>query len=565
VVVGTVKARNIAWAGRDHLIITASTTSTIKNARAIRGEYYTVVDLDLRDRKLYPLLNGAKDGINIINSAPMPRMVNGKLVLLIPSWAWVHGEPFAHHALFKGDLDAHNAALAWAADGNNLDYTIDASGQVVATTEFDARQEVWALKVRQGDAWREVKTLKVKEDFPALQGAGRTPGTVLVFENTPDGRAYREVSTADATWTEPFLRLGQGGGPRYGADHLMTGTIELAGDELRFGFLTAAGEKRWAAIRAAFPGQNVLPVSESDDPTKLVVLADSPTDGAAYAYVDLATHKAEWLGSVYGGLGPEDIGEVRPLRFKATDGLDLTGYLTLPHGLPARGLPLVVMPHTGPDERDGPGFDWISQAIASRGYAVLQVNYRGSFGLGRAFQEAGYGQLGKGMQSDLSDGVRYLAAQGLIDPKRVCIAGMGYGGYSALAGAAFEPQVYRCAASIGGQSDWRRDLEWRSPGGRKFFYKYAGVDNYTAGRLRDISPAIHPEGITGPILLIHGKDDTRTAVEQSQVMEAALRQRGKPVQLELLDGEDHWLSRSGTRLKALQLLVTFLEKNNPPN
>ena len=246
-------------------------------------------------------------------------------------------------------------------------------------------------------------------------------------------------------------------------------------------------------------------------------------------------------------------------------GLALSGYLTLPRGRSAQGLPLVVLPHSGPDQRDAPGFDWMAEAIASRGYAVLQVNYRGSFGLGRTFLEAGYGQLGRAMQTDLSDGVRHLAAQGLIDPKRVCIAGMGFGGYAALAGVAFEPEIYRCAVSIGGQSDWRRDLEWRGMGGRRFYYRYADVENYTDGRLKDISPALRPEKLAAPVLLIHGKDDTRTASEQSQVMADVLKQRGKPVQLEILEGEDHWLSQSATRLKALQLTVAFLEKHNPPN
>jgi len=119
--------------------------------------------------------------------------------------------------------------------------------------------------------------------------------------------------------------------------------------------------------------------------------------------------------------------------------------------------------------------------------------------------------------------------------------------------------------SIGGQSDWRRDLEWRNPGGRRFYYRYAGVENYTDGRLKEISPALRPDKLTAPVLLIHGKDDTRTALEQSQVMADTLKQRGKPVQLEVLEGEDHWLSRSGTRLQALKSLVAFLEKHNPPN
>ena len=193
-------------------------------------------------------------------------------------------------------------------------------------------------------------------------------------------------------------------------------------------------------------------VDGSGDRRKLVVLVDSPTEGPAFALVDIDARRASWISPQY-TLAPADIGEKRPLHFKAADGLDLSGYLTLPLGRPPTGLPLVVLVHGGPVSRDGPGFDWWAQAIASRGYAVLQVNYRGSGGLGAKLNAAGFGEWGRKMQTDLSDGVRYLAAQGIIDAKRVCIAGHDYGGNAALAGMAFDHGVYRRAAAVSGAFD----------------------------------------------------------------------------------------------------------------
>jgi dipeptidyl aminopeptidase/acylaminoacyl peptidase len=151
--------------------------------------------------------------------------------------------------------------------------------------------------------------------------------------------------------------------------------------------------------------------------------AAPPTDGAGFALVDLENGATQALGLEYPGLTSADISPVRPVMFKAADGLEISGYLTLPPGRDPKKLPLVVFPHGGPAARDEPGFDWWAQAMASRGYAVLQINYRGSEGFGWKFMSAGFGEWGGKMQTDLTDGVRYLAAQGTIDPARACIVG----------------------------------------------------------------------------------------------------------------------------------------------
>jgi dipeptidyl aminopeptidase/acylaminoacyl peptidase len=256
---------------------------------------------------------------------------------------------------------------------------------------------------------------------------------------------------------------------------------------------------------------------------------------------------------------------VETVQFKAADGLSISGYLTLPRGRAAKQLPMVVLPHGGPGERDVPGFNWLAQGIASRGYAVLMVNYRGSYGYGRGFTEAGYGQWGGKMQTDISDGVRDLARRGVVDPTRVCIAGRGFGGYAALAGATFEPGVYRCAAAIAGISDVERFLAPMNERAQKWWLRYVGATRVTAGRLVDISPARHAKDISAPVLLMHGRDDTVIPIAQTETMAASLRREGKSVEVTMLEGEDHWLSRSATRRQSLETLMAFVEKHNPPN
>ncbi len=322
----------------------------------------------------------------------------------------------------------------------------------------------------------------------------------------------------------------------------------------------------------AFAGDRVQLASWSNDRKRVVVKVDSAELGPAYALVDLNTGKADWLGSVYSDLDSAHVSPVRAIRYKAADGLGISGYLTLPKGRNPKNLPLIVLPHGGPEGRDTPGFDWWSQALASRGYAVLQPNFRGSEGFGWDFVKAGFGEWGKKMQTDLSDGVRDLVKQGIVDPKRVCIVGASYGGYAALAGATLDRGVYRCAVSVAGPSDLRRMLQsvrnannGMTSAAQRYWLRFMGADGLTDPDLQAISPARLADQVDIPIMLIHGKDDTVVRYDQSVVMADALRKAGKPVELVTLDGEDHWLSRGATRLKMLTETVSFVEKHNPPD
>jgi len=241
----------------------------------------------------------------------------------------------------------------------------------------------------------------------------------------------------------------------------------------------------------------------------------------------------------------------------------LTGYLTLPADAVEKNLPLVVMPHGGPEDRDETGFDWLAQFIASRGYAVLQPQFRGSTGRGRAHADAGRHQWGLRMQDDVTDGVQALISQGIVDPKRVCIVGWSYGGYAALAGAAFTPDMYACAASIGGVSDLPVMLGVITrDGGREsdaFAYWRDHIGSPFDPNVIAKSPARAAMTVRAPILLLHGTNDTVVPIEQSRLMASALRKARKPVEIIELTGEDHWMKTSSTsRIRTLTELERFL-------
>jgi len=230
------------------------------------------------------------------------------------------------------------------------------------------------------------------------------------------------------------------------------------------------------------------------------------------------------------------------------------------------------MPHGGPiGVSDEIAFDWWAQAYAAAGYAVLQPNYRGSSGYGRAFREAGYGEWGGKMLSDISAGIMPLAGKGLVDPARVCIVGASYGGYAALAGVTLQKGIYRCAVSYGGVSDlpalfgWEFDGEGYRSSVARFLRAATGADKQGDSHLRAISPARFAAQADAPILLLHGKDDTVVPIEQSEIMASALRHADKPFEFVQLKGEDHWLSRQETRATMLKAALAFVKKNNPPD
>uniref|UniRef100_UPI0026EA6304 alpha/beta hydrolase family protein n=1 Tax=Phenylobacterium aquaticum TaxID=1763816 RepID=UPI0026EA6304 len=552
----------------DHLLITTSTTSYISGVEAPRGEYAQLLDYDLAQGKVRPLMRGADESLNIIIGTPMVREIKGKTVVIVEGVSFVDNKGV--DSLFQLDLKSGSSKIYRTGFKYTKDWVVGGDGEPLAEAEYNQETGAWTLRNRLASGgWGPLMTRTAPLDHPNLQGLGRTPDSFLISERVKDALVLHEVSASNPTVGEPLRQDLTGSLIQAAGGGVLLGFADLVGDEDVYTLLAPADAEAWRKIRRAYKGSRVQLVSWSADRSRIVVRVDPPDDGPSYALVDLKTGRADSIGFLYEDLKPQDVSPVRPIRYKAADGLEITGYLTLPNGRPDRKLPLVVLPHGGPAVRDDPGFDWWSQALASRGYAVLRVNFRGSAGFGRPFMEAGYGQWGRKMQSDLSDGVRFLAAEGTIDPARVCIAGASYGGYAALAGAVLDPKVYRCAVSVSGPADLPAMLATLKGSGRleatRYWTRFMGAEDSKDPVLKDISPAAHADQVRIPILLIHGKDDTVVPLAQSLAMERALRAAGKDVQMITLAGEDHWLSRGETRQQMLTSLVAFLEKNNPPN
>jgi dipeptidyl aminopeptidase/acylaminoacyl peptidase len=255
----------------------------------------------------------------------------------------------------------------------------------------------------------------------------------------------------------------------------------------------------------------------------------------------------------------DTIAPARKVSIAAGDGTILPALLTLPLDPPAGPIGFVVLPHGGPNAHDSLQFDWIVQFIASRGYGVLQPQFRGSSGYGSAFQRAGYREWGGRMQDDVTDATRWLIDQKLADPKRLCIVGSSYGGYAALTGAAQHPDLYRCVAAIAPVTDVEKLLHDREH--IEFVEANRNRIAGTSGTVGIPSPVDLAGAISAPVLLIHGKRDFTVPVAHSEEMAARLREAGHKPVVVYIDDSDHFFSHPGGRLQALKALDSFLNAN----
>ncbi len=285
---------------------------------------------------------------------------------------------------------------------------------------------------------------------------------------------------------------------------------------------------------------NVRLVNMSADGARWLLRVEGPRDPGDYYFYEPSSARLEPIARAFPSINDAALSPTEVVSYASRDGTPLWAYVTRRPGL--ERPPMVVMPHGGPEARDWYGYDAFVQLLASRGYVVVQPNFRGGSGFGRAFADAGRQQWGLRMQDDVTDAVRHMISTGDVDPERVCIVGASYGGYAALTGAALTPELYKCAVSIAGVSDLRAMMSVeRASGRRSMNYQYwlrsIGADRE---QLASVSARVLVDRIRAPILLLHGDEDETVLVEQSEIMDRALRNAGKPVRFVRIEGENHY-------------------------
>jgi dipeptidyl aminopeptidase/acylaminoacyl peptidase len=337
-------------------------------------------------------------------------------------------------------------------------------------------------------------------------------------------------------------------------------------DKPRIYFKNKAAEADYKLVRQKLGGKEVSFGSSTADEMKFMVTAWSDTEPGETYLFDRKTKELTKQFRIRERLPREALAEVKPVRYKSSDGLEIPAYLTLPKGVAAKNLPTIIMPHGGPWARDTWGFFSYAQFMANRGYAVLTPNFRGSTGYGKKFLDAGNKQWGDRMQDDLTWGVKYLVDQGIADPKRVGIWGGSYGGYATLAGITFTPELYAAAVAEVAPSNLITLLEtippyWES--GRAIFYKRMGDPTTAEGKaqLMRQSPLTHAAKIKTPLLITQGANDPRVNKRESDQIVIALRERNYPVEYLVAPDEGHGYARPVNNMAVLAAAERFLAKH----
>lgn len=328
-------------------------------------------------------------------------------------------------------------------------------------------------------------------------------------------------------------------------------------------FLDKDAEADYNKMKEKFKGYEIDIYDNNNDEDKFIVWTGSDKLPSKFYYYDKKTGETKFLAAGRPWLKEEDMAAMKPIEYKSRDGLTIHGYLTLPKGVDAKNLPVVVNPHGGPWARDQWGFNNEVQFLANRGYAVLQMNFRGSTGYGKEFWLKGSRQWGKKMQDDITDGVNWLIKEGIADPKRVAIYGGSYGGYATLAGVTFTPDLYACAVDYVGVSNMFTFMNTIPPYWEPFkkqMYELVGDPAKDSAMLAEVSPALHVGNIKAPLFIAQGANDPRVNKAESDQVVEALRKRGVAVDYMVKNDEGHGFSNENNRLDFYKAMDKFFDK-----
>lgn len=561
--------RDLDWADNETLLMTISKPEswTIKGS-GYRLEYFRLIAADRTGGPGRVLLMADSETKKLVTGAQLlawrtdkPKTVVMETIEQTVAAGWVEH-------VYEVDTRTGKGRRIEVGQGGTSAWVVDSRGVVRARGDLDSYGKYRVL-AKQPNGWKEIHSFK-NELAPMLLGV--TGDGLAITALGPDAAKRDMLWTLPLDGTTPSVLFAD---PVRDVTSVMfdrySGTpagVKLGGIEQEVVWLDPAAAARAKAVSRAFPGRQVELQGRSEDGKRVLARVSGPSNPAIYYLVDFRKGTADIVGEEYPSLANVTLGEVRVVSYPARDGTAIPAYLTLPPGAGDKNLPLVVMPHGGPASRDELRFDWIAQFLATRGYAVLQPQFRGSTGFGDAYKRAGHRQWGGLMQDDVTDGVQWLIRQGTVDARRACIVGASYGGYAALAGAALTPELYACAVSINGVSDLQTIMgqTLRTAGAESGTLAYwrENIGDSKDPQVIEKSPLRAVDRIRAPILLLHGLDDSVVYIEQSEMMANALKKRGKPYTFVKLPGEDHWLSGSEARIRVLTEMEQFLAVHLQP-
>lgn len=521
-----------------------------------------MVAIDRLSGKAVPILPDLK-GQNTANVIWIPP--NGRDEILVAGQASIYGNVAGFWpSVYRVNLKSGRGRLVQLGREGVWDWGADHNGTIRIGFGFDDFKGTGNLLYRRFDG-RNLNTVEraARVDFERLKVPLRflpDSDMALALDENADGQTI-VVERDMLTQTNVGTRYEYEGFDVLGA--------VLSRDRSRIMGLRTNDSKnpmRWlddklklaqTTLDQATPNSRAEIVSFSRDRTRMLALFKTPDSPGLMYFYDSRKGTLNRLAALNRAMDNRRLAKAKYIDYDARDGLEIQAVLTLPKDREPKNLPLIVMPHGGPWAHDTLRYDYWSQFLADRGYAVIQPNFRGSTGYGNAFQRKGNGELGFAMQDDLTDGLNHLVREGIADPKRVCIVGGSYGGYAAMWGIVRDPEQYRCAISIAGVAKLREQVN--DFGGRtsKRIWRRMTPD------FDAVSPVNFVDKIQAPLLLIHGRKDVTVEHEQSEIMDRAMRKAKKKVDFVSLKNADHYFTREPDRLELLQSIERFLAEHNP--
>jgi len=389
-----------------------------------------------------------------------------------------------------------------------------------------------------------------------LDAAGNARDKAAIFRFDPKTRKIGEL-----VYEHPDVDVGGVLGSRVADD--MIG-VSYSADKPQQVIFDPKLKELQTTLKARFPNQQVFLSSASRDEQKMIFAVTSSTNPGRFFLFDRSKNAFEELASVLPWLKESELSPMKPLKIAARDGLMLPSYLTIPRQSNGKNLPLVLMPHGGPRARDFYGFDPLVQIMANRGYAVLQVNFRGSVGYGLAFDKAGWREWGGAMQQDLIDALKWTIAEGIADPQRLCIFGASYGGYATMMGLVQNPELFKCGINYVGVTDLPLLLRtipraWEPI--REDIKLQIGDGKSDLAELEARSPTRFADRIKAPVLMAYGARDPRVVLEHARMMERELKKNAVPYELIVKKDEGHGYAKFDNQVEFGEKVVAFLDKH----
>jgi len=450
--------------------------------------------------------------------------------------------------------------------GNYTGWFTDWDGKLRGAITTDGVNSTVLFRNTEADKFEPVITTSFKETFAPLLF---TPDNKQIYVSTNIGRDKAAVVKYDLATKKEVEKIFEH--PEVDVNNLLSSRkrraitgVSYFTDKPGFYFIDKQRADLQKDIARRLPGYEVRLAGCNREEDKCLVRTYSDRSRGAYYFYDLKSKDFRKLADISAWLNEQDLAPMKPIKYQSRDGLTINGYLTLPKGMPARNLPVIVNPHGGPWFRDTWGYNPEVQFLANRGYAVLQMNFRGSTGYGRKFWEASFKQWGKAMQDDITDGVQWLIKQGIADPKRIGIYGGSYGGYATLAGLVFTPDLYAVGIDYVGVSNLFTFIKAFPPYWKPYLemiYEMVGNPESEKDLLTAASPVFHSDKIKVPLLIAQGANDPRVNKGESDQMVEALKKRGIEVPYIVKNNEGHGFSNQENRFDFYRAMEEFLGKH----